>query len=122
MPLLTVDQLTISYGATDVVDRLSFQLEPGQRVGIVGANGSGKSSLLRAIAGELLPSRGSVTLAPRVRVAHLPQELEASPHESVYAEALHSRQDIMGLRAELDEMGTVLSRAGADDVARLLER
>ncbi len=122
MALLTVDDVTISYGAADIVDRLSFQVEPGQRVGIVGANGSGKSSVLRVIAGDHLPSKGSATLAPRARVAHLPQELEASPHESVYADALHSRQDIMGLRAELDAMGTVLSSADAGEVAGLLER
>jgi len=122
MPVLKVDELTIAYGASDIVDRLSFQVEAGQRLGIVGANGSGKSSLLRAIAGELVPSRGSGALAPRIRVAHLPQELEASPHESVYADALHSRPDIMGLRAELDAMGTVLSRAKVEEVSSLLER
>ena len=69
MPLLRVDGLRISYGATDVIQDLSFQLEPRQRVGIVGANGSGKSSVLKAISGELQPSRGSIVVASGSRPA-----------------------------------------------------
>src|SRR5438552_18070 len=86
MPLLRVDRLNLVYGATDVLNNLTFQLEPRQRLGIVGANGSGKSSLLKAVSGELTPNAGSVTLAPRTRTAYLAQELEAGPHESVYAD------------------------------------
>src|SRR5205814_1145695 len=65
MPLLRVDNLTLMYGATEVLAELTFQVEPRQRLGIVGANGSGKSSLLRAISGELTPAAGSLTLSPR---------------------------------------------------------
>ena len=69
MPLLRVDRLAVVYGATEVLSDLSFQVEPRQRLGIVGANGSGKSSLLKAISGEITPTRGSLTLAPRTRVS-----------------------------------------------------
>src|SRR5438309_11421960 len=117
MPLLRIEKLTLMYGATEVLSELTFQVEPRQRLGIVGANGSGKSSLLRAISGELTPAAGTLTLAPRSRTAYLAQELEAGPHESVYADALHSRTDIMRLRERLagleesmtGETGTVLA-------------
>ena len=122
MPVVRVDRLAIAYGATEVLQEVTFAVEPGQRIGIVGANGSGKSSVLRAIAGELTPTRGSLALAPRVRVAHLPQEFEAGPHESVYADALHSRADIMALRAELADLEARLAAASPDAVARVLER
>jgi len=121
MPLLRLDGLGISYGATDVLVDLSFQVEPKQRVGIVGANGSGKSSVLKAIAGELAPTRGSIVLAPRVRAAYLAQELEAGPHESVYADALHSRPDIMRLRARLDELQTAMASPADLTMPALLE-
>src|SRR5712691_5963568 len=98
MPLLRVDRLAVLYGATEVLRDLSFQVEPRQRLGIVGANGSGKSSLLKAISGEIIPTAGSLTLAPRARTAYLAQEIEAGPHESVYEDALHSRPGIMGQR------------------------
>src|SRR5438876_9777779 len=121
MPLLRVDKLTLMYGATEVISELTFQVEPRQRLGMVGANGSGKSSLLRAISGELTPAAGSLTLAPRARTAYLAQELEAGPHESVYADALHSRPDILGLRSRLEGLEAAMARATATEQAALVE-
>src|SRR5712692_5206316 len=120
MPLLRVDRLAVTYGATEVLRDLSFQVEPRQRLGIVGANGSGKSSLLKAISGEVIPTAGSLTLAPRARTAYLAQEIEAGPHESVYEDALHSRPDIMGRRSRLTELETAMAIAsGAELTARV---
>src|SRR5438128_11254372 len=99
MPLLRVDKLTLMYGATEVISELTFQVEPRQRLGMVGANGSGKSSLLRAISGELTPAAGSLTLAPRTRTAHLAQEPDAGPHDSASPHAPPTRTDHHGLRA-----------------------
>src|ERR1700730_2721265 len=121
MPLLRVDRLAVLYGATEVLTDLSFQVEPRQRLGIVGANGSGKSSLLKAISGEIIPTRGSLTPAPRARTTYLAQELEASPHESVYEDALHSRPDIMGLRNRLAELETAMARGSAAELTALVE-
>jgi ATP-binding cassette, subfamily F, member 3 len=121
MPLLRVDRLAIVYGATDVVRDLSFQVEPRQRLGIVGANGSGKSSLLKAISGEINPTAGSLTLAPRARTAYLAQELEASPHESVYEDASHSRPDIIGLRTRLAELEIAMAGGTGAELTLLVE-
>ena len=121
MPLLRIDGLGISYGATDVLRDLSFQVEPRQRVGIVGANGSGKSSVLKAISGELQPTRGSIVLAARARAAYLAQELEAGPHESVYEDALHSRPDIIRLRARLEELQTSMAAPAGKEMGALLD-
>src|ERR1700682_5275852 len=121
MPLLRVDRLAVLYGATEVLTDLSFQVEPRQRLGIVGANGSGKSSLLKAISGEISPTAGSLTLAPRARTAYLAQEIEASPHESVYEDALHSRPDIMGLRGRLAELETAMARGSGAELTVLVE-
>jgi ATP-binding cassette subfamily F protein 3 len=121
MPLLRVDRLKLMYGATEVLGDLTFQLEPRQRLGIVGANGSGKSSLLKAISGEVIPAAGSLTLAPRTRTAYLAQELEAGPHESVYADALHSRPDILELRRRLEGLESAMARASAAEQAALVD-
>src|SRR3989440_8712964 len=121
MPLLRVDRLAVVYGATEVLTDLSFQVEPRQRLGVVGANGSGKSSLLKAISGEITPTRGSLTLAPRTRTAYLAQEIEAGPHESVYADALHSRPDIMGLRIRLSELETAMTGGHSGELTALVE-
>src|ERR1700726_3277058 len=121
MPLLRVDRLAVLYGATQALSDLSFQVEPRQRLGIVGANGSGKSSLLKAISGEISPSSGSLTLAPRTRTAYLAQELEAGPHESVYADALHSRPDILSLRGRLEGLEAAVAGASGAEQAVLVE-
>src|SRR5712691_9785747 len=121
MPLLRVDRLAVLYGATEVLRDLSFQVEPRQRLGIVGANGSGKSSLLKAISGEIIPTAGSLTLAPRARTAYLAQEIEAGPHESVYEDALHSRPDIMGRRSRLTELETDMANASGAELTALVE-
>src|SRR2546423_215516 len=121
MPLLRVDRLALVYGATEVLGDLTFQVEPRQRLGIVGANGSGKSSLLKAISGEVIPTAGSLTLAPRARTAYLAQELEAGPHESVYADALHSRPDILSLRGRLDGLEAAMARASEAERVVLVE-
>src|SRR5919201_4683913 len=121
MPLLRAESLTLMYGADVVLRDLTFQVEPRQRLGIVGANGSGKSSLLKAISGEVQAAGGSLTLAARARLAYLPQELEAGPHESVYADALHSRPDIMRLRERLASLEVAMPAATGDSLARLVE-
>ena len=121
MPLLRVDRLAVVYGATEVLRDLSFQVEPRQRLGIVGANGSGKSSLLKAISGEITPTAGSLTLAARARRAYLAQELEAGPHESVYQDALHSRPDIIGLRTRLAELETAMAAGTGAELTVLVE-
>src|SRR2546428_6156622 len=121
MPLLRVEKLALVDGATEVLSELTVQLEPRQRLGIVGANGSGKSSLLRAISGEITPAAGSLTLSPRTRTAYLAQELEAGPHESVYADALHSRADIIQLRQRLTGLEAAMSGAGGAGLAGPVE-
>ncbi len=121
MPLLRVDRLSLMYGAEVILRDLTFQLEPRQRLGIVGANGTGKSSLLKAIAGELSPSAGSVTPATRTRAAYLAQELDAGPHETVYEDALHSRADIMALRARLESLESAMAQHQGDALGTLVE-
>src|SRR5256885_4723114 len=121
VPLLRAVRRKLMYGANEVLSGLTFQLEPRQRLGIVGANGSGKSSLLKAISGDVTPAAGSLTLAPRTRTAYLAQELEAGPHESVYADALHSRPDILSLRGRLEGLEAAMARASGAEQAVLVE-
>jgi ATP-binding cassette, subfamily F, member 3 len=121
MPLLRIDRLALGYGANTVLTDLTFQVEPRQRLGIVGANGSGKSSVLRAISGELPPIAGSIVPMPRSRLAYLPQEFEAGPHESVYADALHSRTDIMALRGRLTQLEGAMAHATEQRLATLVD-
>lgn len=75
MSLITVKDLSIRYGARNVLSGVSLSVEAGEIVTIVGPNGSGKTSLLRAIIGAVKPDHGSVTLGPNVKLGYVPQRL-----------------------------------------------
>jgi zinc transport system ATP-binding protein len=64
MSLISVENLSVAYGANTVLRNVSLAIEPGEIVTIVGPNGSGKTSLLRAIIGALEPARGIVRRKP----------------------------------------------------------
>ena len=61
MAILTVHSLSLSFGEVPVLQNVSFQLQKAQRVGLVGVNGSGKTSLFKTLTGEYAPDAGSVT-------------------------------------------------------------
>ncbi|HYD34068.1 MAG TPA: ATP-binding cassette domain-containing protein [Methylophilaceae bacterium] len=84
MPLITLDQASLAYGHHPLLDHADLQLDPGERVGLIGRNGAGKSSLLKAIAGEIKLDDGSVWRAPSVRIVYVPQEPVLEPTHTVY--------------------------------------
>ena len=75
MPLLTINDLSHAFGGPPVLDGVNFQVDAGERVCLVGRNGSGKSTFMRLLAGEMKPDRGSLFQAPGTRIARLPQEI-----------------------------------------------
>ena len=79
MSLVRVENLSVSYGAKTALSHVSLGIEPGEIVTIVGPNGSGKTSLLRAIIGAVKPVRGRVTRRPDLRLGYVPQRLHIDP-------------------------------------------
>lgn len=75
MSLVQVKDLNVRYGARTVLSGVSLHVEPGEIVTIVGPNGSGKTSLLRAIIGAVKPAQGSVTQGNGVKIGYVPQKL-----------------------------------------------
>jgi ATP-binding cassette subfamily F protein 3 len=82
--VLTVTNVALGYGNTVVIENASFEINRGDRVGLIGRNGSGKTSLLRALIGELAPIDGEIKLGANVDVAYFDQELaDLNPQHSV---------------------------------------
>jgi ATP-binding cassette subfamily F protein 3 len=77
--MLVIDDLSLRVGGRLLLDRASVRIPDRARVGLVGRNGAGKTSLFRAIAGEIAPEHGSVQLPSRMRVGWLPQEAPNGP-------------------------------------------
>jgi ATP-binding cassette subfamily F protein uup len=84
VPLITLDQISLAFGDAALLDRAEFVLEPGERVALIGRNGTGKTSLLKVIAGQHAPDDGTVWRSPDLRLAFVPQEPPLDAAHSVY--------------------------------------
>src|SRR5262245_50205022 len=106
MSHLVARDLAFAHGPVVVLDRVSATLTSGDRVGIVGPNGVGKSTLLRLLAGELTPSRGRVDHnPPSTTVGYLAQEPDARPGETVL--------ELVARRTGIADAEAALARASA---------
>src|SRR5574337_892805 len=85
MPLLALEGGCLAFGHVALLDHADFQLDPGERVALIGRNGSGKSSLLRALAGQTGLDDGVVRRADGARVAYVPQEPDFPLEQDVFA-------------------------------------
>jgi zinc transport system ATP-binding protein len=79
MSLVSVEGLSVRYGGRTALSGVDLTVEPGEIVTIVGPNGSGKTSLLRAVIGAIRPARGHVRLRPGLRLGYVPQRLQIDP-------------------------------------------
>lgn len=98
MPYITLDNASLAFGHHALLDHAAFQLDAGERVGLIGRNGAGKSSLLKAIAGTIKLDDGVVWRAPNARVVYVPQEPELDATHTVFeavAEGLGGLQQII---------------------------
>ncbi len=109
MPYITLDNASLAFGHHALLDHAAFQLDAGERVGLIGRNGAGKSSLLKAIAGTIKLDEGVVWRAPSARVVYVPQEPELDATHTVFeavAEGLGSlQQTIIDYHAVTHDMG-----------------
>ncbi len=109
--------VSLSFGARPVLTDVSFTVSPGQRIGVVGPNGTGKSTLLKVLAGLLIPESGSVVTAPpSAPIGLLPQEPDRDDGESV-TEFIGRRTGVGAATAELEAATAALSTGepGSDD-------
>lgn len=114
---LRAHNVTVARGAVVVLDRIDLAVGPGDRVGIVGPNGVGKTTLLRALAGDVQPESGAVTRHPAtVSVVAVPQEPDARRGERL-VDYLARRTGVAAAESRLQATTEALAggRAGADD-------
>ncbi|MGH7667192.1 MAG: ABC-F family ATP-binding cassette domain-containing protein [Candidatus Dormibacteria bacterium] len=119
MALVSCAGVAVEYADRVVFSDLDLKLEPGDRLGVVGSNGEGKSSLLDLLAGALAPSAGRMDRSGRLLVAYLPQESPEPVAETVLGEAMASRTDLARLRDELAHLERQLATPGPDTEQQL---
>lgn len=119
MPLLTAEKVSLAFGHHMLLDQLSLQLDTGERVGLIGRNGGGKSSLLRILAGEIQPDDGRIWRAPGLKLAYVSQEPELEPSLTVFQEVSKGLGTISQLLVDYHETSHLLSDATSDTGALL---
>lgn len=121
MPHLILSDASLAYGHVPLLDHADFQLDPGERVALIGRNGTGKSSLLRALAGQGALDDGTVWRQPGVRMGYVPQEPPFDPELSVFEAVVAGMGEVSALLAEYHAVAHAMSESNADQEA-LLER
>jgi ATP-binding cassette subfamily F protein 3 len=123
MAVLSAHGIGKSFGSRLILDGLDFDVEAGVRMGVIGPNGGGKSTLLRILAGEEAADAGELTQRRGLVIAYLPQQLEGDERDAL--ETLRAaRPDLDELEHELHTIERGIGAAGADleRMARLLRR
>jgi ATP-binding cassette subfamily F protein uup len=104
MSLYSIVDAQLAFGHVALLDRADFSLEAGERVGLIGRNGAGKSSLLKIVAGLMQPDDGLVTRQQDLSTVYVPQEPEFDEHASVFDTVAAGLAQV---RASLDEYDAV---------------
>ncbi len=115
MNILTVENITKSYGVRKLFDNASFFLAEGEKIGIIGINGTGKSTLLKIIAGIEEPDEGRVIKANHCMIRFLPQNPEFEPEETVLEAVLRDNRNTENEMIIESDAKSMLTKLGVTD-------
>ena len=102
--MISLDNLTVSYGGWTLFDHISFLINPKDRIGLVGKNGAGKTTLLRIITGEQQPTSGSVTINGECTIGYLPQTMRVADTTTLVEETAKAFDEVLRLEAEIADL------------------
>jgi ATP-binding cassette subfamily F protein 3 len=122
MSLVSFSNVEKFYGRQDVLRGATFALSAGERVGLVGRNGAGKTTVLRILQGRENPDRGSVHCAKRLRLGHLPQDLMTFTGQTLLELVMDTAEQVRSIEAELNELThSIDTAANGNDQELLME-
>ena len=102
--MISLDNLTISYGGWTLFDGISFMINPKDRIGLVGKNGAGKTTLLRVITGEQQPTEGAVTINGECTIGYLPQQMRVADTTTLIAETAKAFDEVLRIEADIEHL------------------
>ena len=102
--MISLDNLSISYGGWTLFDGISFLINPKDRIGLVGKNGAGKTTLLRVITGEQQPTEGAVTVNGECTIGYLPQQMRVADTTSLIAETAKAFDEVLRIVADIERL------------------
>ncbi len=120
--MISINNLTVSYGGFTLLDGISFHISETDKIGLVGKNGAGKSTIMKLICGMQSPTSGQIDKPNHIRIGYLPQIMEHHKGVSVMEEALTAFQAIADLEKELEDINLELAERTDYESAAYAER
>ena len=119
--ILNVKNLSHGFGDRAIFENVSFRLLKGEHIGLIGANGEGKSTFMNIITGKLIPDEGTVEWAKRVRAGYLDQHAVLEPGMTIRDVLNSAFQYLFELEESMNQMFDQMATADEDEMNRLLE-
>ena len=107
--MISINNLTVAYGGFTLLNEINFHISESDKIGLVGKNGAGKSTILKLICGFQSPTSGKVAVPNGVKIGYLPQIMEHHRGRSVIDEAMTAFADMFALEDELERITVELS-------------
>lgn len=122
MSLVRLENITKTYAGREVLDNIDFRIEEGEHVGLIGRNGTGKSTIFRLITGDIDPDKGLVDRMKRMRVSCLSQLHRVDESMTIYDIVLESFEEILTLEQELGVLEERMSQGDEDALHEYSEK
>ena len=107
--MISINSLTVAYGGFTLLNDISFHISEADKIGLVGKNGAGKSTILKLICGLQSPTRGQIAVPRDLKIGYLPQIMEHHRGRSVIDEAMTAFADIFAMEDELADISNQLA-------------
>ena len=118
--LLGLQNVTFEFGARVIVEDATWHIQPNERIGLIGYNGTGKSTLLKVFTGQYLPSKGTVEKGKETTIGFLHQDLLSfDTEDSILQVALGAFEKVIALEKEIEQIGIELEKSSDEALAHL---
>ncbi len=123
MAILTVNNITQSFGETVILENITFEMQKGERIGLVGVNGSGKTTLFKVLTGEYTPDAGSVVYAKETVLGYMEQHVCRDFQKTAFEEVMTVFAPLLRMEKELEDLNALLSQnTAAAELEKLILR
>ena len=108
--MVSVEQVRLNFGGFELFKEVSFIVNPRDRIGLVGKNGAGKSTMLKMMAGLQMPSEGNVVVPKDYVVGYLPQTMVLNDTRTVFDEAQTAFDELLSMERKLEKLNAEMAR------------